>query len=275
MKNKIYLDHAAATPVDKKVAAAMRPYFTEEFYNPSAIYLPAQKVKKAIETARAQVAGWLGSKPSEIIFTAGGSEANNLALFGVAKKHPKAEIITTAIEHDSVLEPLNQLKRWGFKVIKVNPDKNGMLSPESIASKITPNTLLVSVMYANNELGTIQPLWQIATKLQVARKKRLESGNKLPLYFHSDACQAGNYLPLKVHSLGVDLMTLNGGKIYGPKQSGVLYISANVQIEPLIFGGGQERGLRSGTENVAAIIGFAKALDMAQTQRVEETRRLS
>ncbi len=270
----IYLDYAAATPVDPRVLKAMEPYFAEKFYNPSAIYLAAEAVHYDLENARKSVAQLLGARPSEIIFTAGGTEANNLAIKGVAQAFPGSHLVTTALEHDSILAPVGFLVDNGWTSTEVKPKADGVVDPAAIAKAVSDKTVLVSVMYANNEVGTIQPIKHIAQELETIRKGRQKAGNKLPLYLHTDACQAGNYLDLHVHRLGVDLMTLNGGKIYGPKQSGVLFAASHVQIKPLIHGGGQERGLRSGTENVAGAIGFATALELATAMRSPETKRL-
>ncbi len=271
---KIYLDYAAATPVDERVFAAMKPYFVDKFYNPSAMYLAAEAVHDDLENARKSVAGLLGARPSEIIFTAGGTEANNLAIKGVAQAFPGSHVVTTALEHDSVLSPASFLAANGWTSAEVKPKADGVVDPAAIARAMTDKTVLVSVMYANNEVGTVQPIKHISQQLEVIRQNRKKAGNKLPLYLHTDACQAANYLDLHVHRLGVDLMTLNGGKIYGPKQSGVLFVASHVKLEPLIHGGGQERGLRSGTENVAGAIGFIKALEIAITMRQTETDRL-
>ena len=269
MKRTVYLDHAAATPMSDAVSVAMRPYQQELFYNPSALYLASKDVSAVIEKTRVSVAGHLGAKPTEVIFTAGGTEANNLAIAGVMDQYPDGEIVTSSVEHDSVLMPA---RRYKTNEISVKPD--GRIDLEDLAKKITDKTLLVSVMYANNEIGTVQPIRQVAKVIEEVRKTREKLGNSLPIYFHTDACQAANYLDLHVSRLGVDLMTLNGGKIYGPKQSGVLFKSAGVQLKPQIVGGGQEYGLRSGTENVAGIVGFGAALDEAQAMRGEESRRL-
>jgi cysteine desulfurase len=262
----IYLDHAAATPLDEQVLKAMQPYFSDKFYNPSATYAAAREVHQALEAARAQVAHWLGSRPSEVIFTAGGTEANNLAIHGVLRQYPKANLVVSAIEHDSVLEPARQ---YDCQEVAVRAD--GRLDLAELEKQIDDNTVLVSIGYANNEIGTVQSIRDITRLIQAVRERRKSD---LPLYFHTDACQAGNYLDLHVARLGVDLMTLNGGKLYGPKQSGALYVKAGIELEPLISGGGQERGLRSGTENVAANNGFASALDIAQTMRHDEAARL-
>jgi cysteine desulfurase len=271
---RIYLDHAAATPLDPAVFEAMRPYFSAKFYNPSATYAPAREVRQALAQARGRVAHWLGSRPSEIVFTAGGTEANNLALFGVASQHDKAAFVSTEIEHDSILQPLAYLKQHGWQSNLVAPTEDGLIDPNAMAAAVTDRTVLVSVGYANNEIGTVQPIRKIAQALDRIRYDRRQRGIKTPLYFHTDACQAANYLDLHVTRLGVDLLTLNGGKIYGPKQSGALFVKAGVVLAPLILGGGQERTRRSGTENVAAIIGLAAALDLAQTMRHEEGLRL-
>lgn len=266
----IYLDHAAASPLDKGVLAAMQPYFSDVFYNPSATYLPARQAKEALESARASVAFWLGVRPAEVVFVAGGTEANNLAIAGIMNHFPGASVVVSSIEHDSVLEPAGQ---YMCRIATATPQ--GRVDLDSLRASVQDDTVVVSVMYANNEVGTIQPLRQIAAFLDQVRTERRNQGNTLPLYFHTDACQASNYLDLHVSRLGVDLMTLNGGKIYGPKQSGVLYVASHVQLDPLIRGGGQERRLRSGTENVAGAVGFAAALEAAQTMRETEGERLS
>ncbi len=264
-----YLDYAAATPLDSEVLAAMQPFFADAFYNPSAGYMVAQKVRACLEKARADVATVLGARSSEIIFTAGGTEADNLAICGVLQQFPGANLVVSAIEHDAVLAPARQ-----FNCSAALVDGQGIVDLADLESKINDQTVLVSVMYANNEVGSIQPIRHIAALLQKIRNERHKAGNKLPLYFHTDACQAANYLDLQVARLGVDLVTLNGGKIYGPKQSGVLYVSSRVQLQPVIRGGGQERNLRSGTENVGACIGFAKALQLVQAKRHSEAERL-
>lgn len=270
----IYLDYAAATPLDEYVLDAMRPYFTEEFFNPSATYLAAKKIQNDLSGARSIVAATLGSRSSEIIFTAGGTEANNIAISGVARSFPSSHIVTTALEHDSVRGPIAFLTSQGWNSDEVDPQSDGIMVPKMIARAVRPDTVLVSVMYANNEIGTVQPIKQIAQELAAIRQARRIVGNGLPLYFHTDAAQAANYLDMHVHRLGVDLMTINGGKIYGPKQSGALFVGSHVELTPLLFGGGQERGLRSGTENVAASIGFATALRRAQELRHAESKRL-
>lgn len=266
----IYLDHAAATPVDSTVLAAMQPFFSDNFYNPSATYTAARSARNALESARAEVAQCLGARSSEIIFTAGGSEANNLAIHGIMRLYPEAKIVVSAVEHDAVLAPA---ARYNVTHIPVIAD--GRVDREALLSNIDDSTVLVSIMYANNEVGTIQPIKEIAQMLKQVKDDRRTRGVKLPLYFHTDACQASNYLDLHVARLGVDLMTINGGKIYGPKQSGALYVRAGVLLQPLIDGGGQEFGLRSGTESVANAVGLATALKTAQVQRHQEGKRLA
>ncbi|HEY4161319.1 MAG TPA: cysteine desulfurase family protein [Candidatus Saccharimonadales bacterium] len=265
----IYLDYAAATPLDPEVLAAMQPFFDVQFYNPSANYMAAQQVRTALEQARVDVAETLGTRASEIIFTAGGTESDNLAIAGVMQAFPGANVVVSAIEHDAVLQPAAQ---FDCRIAKVTGQ--GIVDLDDLRARIDDKTVLVSVMYANNEVGTIQPVRQIAQIIKEIRERRRQAGNQLPLYLHTDACQAANYLDLHVSRLGVDLMTLNGGKIYGPKQSGVLFVSHTVQLQPIIRGGGQERNLRSGTENVPGAIGFAKALQLAQAKRHEEGERL-
>lgn len=270
----IYLDFAAATPLDPRVLKAMQPYFTDQFYNPSATYNLARKVRQDLDLARSKVAHHLGAKSSEIIFTAGGSEANNLAIHGIMRQFPDANIVVSSIEHESVLAAA---QRYDCREVAVKPD--GTIDLNDLENKIDDNTVLISVMYANNEIGTIQPLKEIS---QIINQKRATRSSQisnlksqiLPLYFHSDACQAANYLDLNVARLGVDMFTLNGGKIYGPKQSGALFVRGGIKLQPLVDGGGQERGLRNGTENVAGAIGFSVALDITQAMRHQEAERL-
>jgi cysteine desulfurase len=265
----IYLDYAAATPIDPGVLLAMQPYFSDHFYNPSATYTAARQAREALDAARAQIAHWLGSRANEITFTAGGTEANNLAIHGIMRQYPNANMVLSSIEHESVLAPAHR-----YLCNEVSVTSAGIVDLIDLEKAIDEQTVLVSIMYANNEIGTIQPLRLIAQKLVAIRKARLSAGNNLPLYFHSDACQAANYLDLHAAGLGVDLLSINGGKIYGPKQSGALFIKAGISLQPLLDGGGQERGLRSGTEHVAGAIGLATALDIAQTERHVESKRL-
>ena len=264
-----YLDYAAATPMDPRVLAAMQPFFTEQFYNPSATYEPALKVARELQSARAKIAHWLGARASEVIFTAGGTEANNLAIHGVMQRYPDSNIVVSGIEHDAVLKPA---KQYDYREVKV--DEQGIVSLEDLRTNIDDKTVLISIMYANNEIGTVQPIREVAKIVNEIRDDRRQNGNSLPLYLHTDACQAAAYLDLHAARLGVDLMTINGGKMYGPKQSGALYVRAGIELAPFILGGGQERGVRSGTENVAACVGLAVALDLVQADRHNEVARL-
>jgi cysteine desulfurase len=269
VENKVYLDYAAATPLDPKVLASMQPYFVDKFYNPSANYTNAREISSDIKNARADVAKILSIKPEEIFFTAGGTEANNLAISGIMEANPGKKLIISAIEHESIVDPAH---KYNYKIAPV--DKTGKVIISELEKLIDNDTVLVSVMYANNEIGTIQPLTKIKQLITAVRQKRQEMGIDLPLYFHTDGCQAANYLSLNAAGLGLDLMTLNGGKIYGPKQSGILFIHRSVELIPQILGGGQERGIRSGTENVPSIIGFSEALKIAIGMKQEESKRL-
>lgn len=265
----IYLDYAAATPMESAVYEAMRPYATERFFNPSATYAAAQAVHKDLEAARARVAHWLGARPAEVVFTAGGTEANNLAIQGVMNQFPDGNIVTSSIEHESVLATAH---RYECREAAVTAD--GIVDVDNLMSLVDDQTVLVSIMYANNEVGTVQPIRTITATIQEVRRRRRAQGNDLPLYVHTDAAQAAAYLDLHVARLGVDLLTMNAGKIYGPKQSGALYVSSTVRLTPQMWGGGQERGLRSGTENVMGAVGLATALDLVQQRRHAEIQRL-
>lgn len=269
MKDFAYFDYAAATPMDERVLMAMRPYFSERFFNPSATYLLATDVRKDLEEARARVAHWLGARPPEIIFTSGGTEANNLAIHGIMEQFPEGNIVVSAIEHESVLAPAHQ---YNCREAAVGED--GIVIIPQLVKQIDDGTVLVSIMYANNEVGAIQPIRQIAQELAKIWAVRKQNGNTMPLYLHTDAAQTSPYLDLHAARLGVDLMTINGGKMYGPKGSGVLFVSRAVRLGPQVYGGGQERGLRSGTENVPGAIGLSLALDLVQARRHEETERL-
>lgn len=270
MKKPIYLDYAAATPMDPKVLAAMKPYFSEWFHNPSAIYLAAKKVRSDLDAARAKTAANLGAKHSEIIFTAGATEANNLAISGVMNKFTDSELLLSAVEHDSVMATARS-----FKNREIPVSNQGVIDISALEKLINEKTVLASVMMVNNELGTLQPVRQISLMIKKVRDSRTKKGNNRPIYLHTDAAQAGNFYDLKVSRLGVDLMSINGSKLYGPKQSGALFVKAGTRLAPLIVGGGQEFGLRSGTENVAGAIGLATAFDIAQAQHAKENKRLT
>lgn len=261
----IYLDHAAATPVDPKVLQAMQPYFSDIFYNPSAPYAPAVAVRREYEAAKQTIARTIGAKGDDIVITAGATESINLAFSSIG-----GHVVTTEIEHHAVLAAARKFDHTFVKV-----DQRGMVSAETVKAAITPDTRLVSVSLANNELGTIQPLRDIAEVVRKEREARLANGDHTPIYLHSDASQGVGQLDVNVARLGVDLVTLNAGKVYGPKQVGLLWASTAVDLQPVIVGGGQERGLRSGTENVAGTIGFAKAMELASDHRKFETKRLA
>ena len=253
---KVYFDYAATTPIDPRVLRAMMPYLKKDFGNPSSIHGLGQKAMAAVDEARKIAADFLGAEPEEIVFTGSATEANNLAIFGLAKKGD--HIITTKIEHHAILEPCQTLGKRGVEVTYLPADKDGLVSVSDIDKAIKPNTVLVSIMYANNEIGAVQPIQEIGQLLQ---------GHKI--LFHTDAVQAANYLDCDVKKLGVGLLTLSAHKIYGPKGVGLLYIKKGTKIEPLICGGGQEQRLRSGTENVAGIVGFGEALKLVQDTKIK------
>jgi cysteine desulfurase len=260
----IYLDHAAATPLDERVLVAMRPYFTDLFYNPSSPYAPALIVRRDYEAAKQAIAQTIGAKGDELVMTAGATESINLA-FGSVGGH----VVTANIEHHAVLEAA---RRASHTIVE--SDKKGIVTTNTVRAAIRPDTQLVSIALANNELGTIQPLRDIAAIIQAERNARLMRGDTTPIYLHSDASQGAGLLDLHVARLGVDLLTLNAGKVYGPKQVALLWTASHVRLVPQIVGGGQERGLRSGTENVAGVIGFAKAMELAERHRKTESERL-
>lgn len=246
----VYLDHAAATPVSSKALQAMLPYFAENFYNPSAPYLPAKHVRESYEQAKNDLARVIGAKGIDLVMTAGATESINLAFTAV-----RGKILTTKIEHAAVLEAAKQHE---YDLLGV--DQNGLILLDELTTKLDDDTVeLVSISLANNELGTIQPLAEVSRMIRMVRQNRLQRGIRAPLYLHSDASQALNLIDINVARLGVDLLTLNAAKCGGPKGVGALYVAHGVNLRPISFGGGQERGLRSGTENVPGVIGFAAA----------------
>lgn len=263
----IYLDHSATTPVDPRVVEAMAPFWTEIYGNPSSIYGLGRRAAAAMEDARRRIARILNCGSTEIVFTGCGTESDNLALRGVAlatAARGKRHLVTTPIEHHAVLHTANDLvEHYDFEVTLVPVDRYGQVDPDAVAAAIRPDTALVSVMMANNEVGTLQPIAEIAAR---ARARGVP--------FHTDAVQAGGHLPLDVEALQVDLLSLSAHKFYGPKGVGLLYVRRGVRLLPVQTGGGQERGRRSGTENVPYIVGMATALELAHAEREAESQRL-
>jgi len=262
---RIYLDYAATTPVHPDVVQAMTPYFTEMFGNPSSIYSFGQEAMSALDESRSQVTRFIGAHEEEIVFTSGGSEADNFALKGIAFAHKgdKNHIITSSIEHHAITETCKFLERIGFDITYLPVDKFGMVDPDDVKKAITSKTLIVSVMYANNEVGTIEPIQEIS---QVTREAEI--------YFHTDAVQTLGHIPVAVDELGIDLLSMSAHKLYGPKGVGALYIRRGTKITSFMHGGAQERGLRASTENIPGIVGFAKAVEIARLEMDDEARHL-
>ena len=267
----VYLDNAATTAMDPRVKKTMEPYFSDLYGNPSGIYEMGRTVNKVLSEARGKIAKVLNTQPDNIIFTGGGTESDNLAVFGIAQMETGGHIITTKVEHKAVLGPVKRMEKKGFEATYLNVDGEGRININDVKKALKKNTILISVMYANNEIGTVQPIAEIG---KMILKWRKENNTKYP-YFHTDACQAAGALDLDVEKLHVDLLTFNGSKIYGPKGTGVLYIKKGTIVTPIIDGGGQEKNLRSGTENVPGIVGLAKALELAKTSQGKEAKRLS
>ena len=263
-KNLIYMDHAATTPMDSVVLSVMLPYFSDVFANPSSIYALAQESRKVVDDSRLKIASLLGARGSEIMVTSGGTESDNAALRGVAAalRPVGKHIITSKIEHHAVLHTCYQLEQLGYEITYLSVDQNGIVDPESVVNAIREDTVLVSIMMANNEIGTIQPIEQICSLVKDEAKRR-----GINILFHTDAVQAAGFLDLNVKKLGIDLLSLSAHKFYGPKGVGVLYIRRGTPFETQLSGGGQERGRRSGTENVAAIVGMAKAFEISIENR--------
>ena len=274
---EIYLDYAATTPLDPRVKAAMDPYWDIAYGNPSTLYRQGRLAKDAVDRSRAIVARIVNCRPEEIIFTAGGTEADNIAIFGATAMHRGLgkHLITTAFEHHAGLRSFESLEREGWEVTYLPVGEAGIVDVMAVENAIRPDTLLVSVMYANNEIGTIQPIAEIGKVIKDVRKRRQAEKNQLPIYFHCDASQAAGYCDLEVEKLGVDLMSLNGGKIYGPKGTGALYVRRGTRLKPIYHGGEQEGRLRPGTENVPGIVGFARALEISEAERKSESARLT
>jgi len=261
---EIYFDHAATTYMRSEVVDVMQKYFSEEYGNPSSFHQKGLVAKTALKEARRKVADIImAKKPSEIVFTGSGTESCNLAIKGVAKLKGR-HMITSKIEHHAVLDSCKYLEKYeDFEITYIDVDKDGIVKLNELKKAIRKDTILISIMYANNEVGTVQPIKEIS---KIAKEHSV--------LFHTDACQAGGALDINVQNLGVDLMTINSSKIYGPKGVGMLYVREGINLVPLIHGGGQENNLRSGTENIAGIVAFAKALELAQMEREEENKRL-
>ncbi|WP_428326400.1 cysteine desulfurase family protein [Nitrosopumilus sp.] len=250
----IYLDNAASTQIHDDVLESMLPYLKEQYGNPSSIHRYGRLTRKAVEKARKQIASLINADPSEIFITSGGTESNNTAIRGITTKHSSGQIITSSIEHDAILEPCKKLYQDGFEVVYLPVDKFGMISMSDLKNHLSEKTRIVSIMFGNNEIGTIQPIEEI-TKLC----------HDHGVVFHTDAVQAVGKISIDVNELDVDLLSVSSHKLYGPKGIGALYVKKGIALNPMILGGGQEHGLRSGTENVANIVGFGKACDIAKT----------
>jgi cysteine desulfurase len=259
----IYLDHSATTPTDPRVAEAVLPYLADRFGNPSSIYRAGQDVRVEVERAREKVAALLGARPTEIIFTSGGTEADNMAIKGLALKKGKGHLITTAIEHPAVLNVVKWLEKQGFSATYVPVGSDCLVDPDEVRRAIRPDTVVISVMHANNEVGTIQPIEEIAG---LAREKGIP--------FHTDAVQTTGKLAVDVDGMGIDLLSLSGHKFYGPKGVGALFIRKGLRLEPCIHGGHQEWGKRGGTENVPGIVGLGKAAEIAASEMGEDDGRM-
>jgi cysteine desulfurase len=263
---RVYLDYAATTPVHPEVILAMTPYFAEIWGNPSSIHACGLEARSAVEEARDKIAGLIGAHKDEIFFTSGGTEADNWALQGIASANRARgnHIITSSIEHHAVLETCKHLEEQGFSITYLPVDRYGMVNPDEVKKAITSKTILISIMHANNEVGSIQPIPEIGKVAKTAG-----------VYFHTDAVQTVGHIPVDVNKLGVDMLSISAHKLYGPKGIGALYIRAGTDIQPLIYGGGQEKQMRAGTENVPGIVGFGKAVELAQEEMDDEARRIS
>ncbi len=273
--NRVYLDFNATTPVEPEVLDAMLPYFSGEFANAASIHTPGQKSRAAVETAREKVAALIGARPQEIVFTSGGTESDNHAIFGIVSSsftsfasstsltsHP--HLITTAIEHEAVLNACQALEKGGVRATYLPVDREGQLDLDQLRRAIRPETVLISVMHANNELGAVQPLAAIG---RIAAEA--------DVYLHTDAVQSAGKIPIDVNALGVDLLSISGHKLYAPKGIGALYVRGGTRVRQLLYGGHHQRGFRPGTENVAGIVGLGKAAEMARMSLADDARRIS
>ena len=263
---KIYLDYAATTPVDPQVIKAMEPYFSEEFGNTMSLHGFGQRAKQALEESREIVSDLMGAKPNEIIFTSSATESNNLAIKGIAfaNRNKGCHIIISSIEHPCIIESSKWLEKQGFKITKLKVDKYGLINPDQVRKAIKKDTILVSIMHANNEIGTIEPIKQIG-----------KICNKKGVYFHSDAVQSFGKVSIDVNKMNIDLMTVSSHKMYGPKGVAALFVREGTKIEPIIHGGGHEAGLRSSTINTVAIVGFAEACKICKREMKKESKRLT
>lgn len=278
---RVYLDYASTTPVDPRVKKAMMPFFTDMFWNPSSLYKEGVEAKKALSAARASIAKILNAQAQDIIFTSGGTESANIAIQGLVHAYRKTfpgkmpHIITSLIEHSAVIETCRALEMDALaKVTYIPVGEDGRVKPGDVENALLENTLLVTIMYANNEIGTIQPIKEISRRVKLWKINKKREVNEYP-YVHTDASQAANYCILDREKLGVDMLTLDGQKIYGPKGVGVLYIKKYIPCVPVIYGGGQERGMKAGTENVPGVVGMARALEITQEIKEKESIRLS
>jgi cysteine desulfurase len=273
--NRVYLDYNATTPVEPQVLDAMLPYFSADFANASSIHTPGQRARAAVETARDQVAALIGARPQEIIFTSGGTESDNHAIFGVlspsftsltssTSSTSLPHIITSTIEHEAVLNACQALEQQGINVTFLSVDREGLVDLESLRRAIRPETVLITVMHANNELGTVQPLEEIG---RIAKEHKV--------YFHTDAVQSAGKIPIDVNELHVDLLSLSGHKLYAPKGVGALYVRTGTRLRQLLYGGHHQRGFRPGTENVAGIVGLGKAAEIARNSLASDALRMS
>ncbi len=264
--NRVYLDYNATTPVEPEVLDAMLPYFSAEFGNASSIHTFGQKARAAVETAREQVAALLGARPQEIFFTSGGTESDNHAIFGIVSpsKAPRPHVITSFVEHEAVLNACQALEKQSVDVTYLPVDQDGLIDLEHLLGAIRPETVLITIMHANNELGTVQPIEQIGAIAKEA-----------DVYFHTDAVQSAGKIPIEVNQFQLDLLSLSGHKLYAPKGVGALYVRSGTRLKQLLYGGHHQRGFRPGTENVAGIVGFGKAAEIASNSLENDARRLS
>ena len=283
-KRRIYLDYASLTPIDPRVIREMKAYSSQTYANPSSLYREGVAAHTALNEGRTRTAAFLHAHPDEILFTSGGTEANGLALEGAGRTAhcsgiKKPHLIVSAVEHSSVLEVADMMERHGTEVTRLGVNEAGIISLDELKRALKPDTFMVSIMTVNNEIGTIQPIREIAKIIRQARERfrGTASGTSASPYplFHTDAAQAASFMDLNAEKLGVDLLTLDGSKAYGPRGISCLYVKRGTPIEPIMYGGGQESGLRSGTENIPSIMGFAKALDIASSLREKESMRIN